>query len=98
MNHGYQPVNQQKTYEKLPPPSLRNAVLLAIVLFLLGSFVITVGILCRLEIYFVGFKDRGIPLILLGSVMFLPGFYETRIAYLSFRGEKGFRYSRIPKF
>jgi hypothetical protein len=37
-------------------------------------------------------------LLVLGVLLFLPGFYETRIAYYSWRGYKGYSYSRIPAY
>lgn len=34
----------------------------------------------------------------LGILIFLPGFYETRMAYYSWRGAQGYSYSRIPAY
>ena len=34
----------------------------------------------------------------LGLLLFLPGFYETRIAYYAWRGAKGYRFSQIPAY
>uniref|UniRef100_A0A7I4BGH8 Transmembrane protein 230 n=2 Tax=Physcomitrium patens TaxID=3218 RepID=A0A7I4BGH8_PHYPA len=36
--------------------------------------------------------------LILGVLLFLPGFYETRIAYYSWRGAKGYRFSQIPAY
>lgn len=30
--------------------------------------------------------------------LFFPGFYETRIAYYSWRGAQGYRFSLIPDY
>ncbi|KAA0058204.1 transmembrane protein 230-like protein [Cucumis melo var. makuwa] len=33
---------------------------------------------------------------LLGGLLFIPGFYYTRIAYYAYKGYKGFSFSNIP--
>ncbi|KAL0910620.1 hypothetical protein M5K25_021620 [Dendrobium thyrsiflorum] len=40
--------------------------------------------------------DRGIFFAGLGSVLFLPGFYYTRIAYYAYKGYKDFSFDNIP--
>ena len=40
--------------------------------------------------------DRSWPLILVGSLVFLPGFYHVRIAYWAWQGDKNFSYEDIP--
>lgn len=40
----------------------------------------------------------GIPLMVLGSLTFLPGFYHTRIAYKAWKGHAGFSLQQIPDF
>jgi hypothetical protein len=42
------------------------------------------------------FLDTGIFFAVLGVVMFIPGFYYTRIAYYAYKGYKGFSFSNIP--
>ena len=37
-----------------------------------------------------------IPLLVIGSVAFIPGSYYTRIAYLSWKGQRGYSLSSIP--
>ncbi|KAL1558988.1 transmembrane protein 230 [Salvia divinorum] len=34
----------------------------------------------------------------LGLLTFVPGFYETRIAYYSWRGAQGYRFANIPDY
>lgn len=43
-------------------------------------------VLCNAGIFFTG----------LGSVLFVPGLYYTRIAYYAYKGYKGFSFSNIP--
>ncbi|KAG8058241.1 hypothetical protein GUJ93_ZPchr0002g23930 [Zizania palustris] len=43
-----------------------------------------------------GDRAHGIFFMVLGIVMFIPGFYYTRIAYYAYKGYKGFSFSNIP--
>ena len=36
-------------------------------------------------------------MIIIGSIIFLPGFYFTRIAYKAWKGVEGFSFSDIPE-
>jgi len=38
----------------------------------------------------------GIAFSILGALLFMPGFYYTRIAYYAYKGYKGFSFSNIP--
>ncbi|OEL37479.1 hypothetical protein BAE44_0001504 [Dichanthelium oligosanthes] len=42
------------------------------------------------------FLGTGIFFMILGIVMFIPGFYYSRIAYYAYKGYKGFSFSNIP--
>ncbi|KAD2197619.1 hypothetical protein R6Q59_032994 [Mikania micrantha] len=39
---------------------------------------------------------HGVFFAILGAVLFIPGFYYTRIAYYAYKGYKGFSFSNIP--
>lgn len=70
-------------------------VALAIGLFLTGSVLLATG----LGLYLSGAPDsHGIPLMVLGSLVFLPGFYHTLIAYKAWRGQAGYSLNQIPDF
>ncbi|XP_031095663.1 transmembrane protein 230-like [Ipomoea triloba] len=43
-----------------------------------------------------GDRAHGLFFAILGGVLFLPGFYYTRIAYYAYKGYKGFSFSNIP--
>ncbi|PKA51380.1 hypothetical protein AXF42_Ash002745 [Apostasia shenzhenica] len=43
-----------------------------------------------------GDRAHGIFFAILGAVLFLPGFYYTRIAYYAYKGYKGFSFANIP--
>ncbi|CAN1184708.1 Transmembrane protein 230 [Linum perenne] len=68
---------------------------LAVSLLVFGVFGIIAG--CFMVSNRVG-GDRahGIFFVILGVVLFIPGFYYTRIAYYAYKGYKGFSFSNIP--
>lgn len=74
-----------------------KSIVLAVSLLIIGSILLTLGFLhLRGHIYS---KDgAGWGLITLGLLTFIPGFYETRIAYHAWRGHKGFSYSAMPTY
>lgn len=45
-----------------------------------------------------GDQSQAYGLLMLGILSFLPGFYETRVAYYSWRGAPGYRFSSIPGY
>ncbi|XWS32912.1 hypothetical protein CRYUN_Cryun22dG0031600 [Craigia yunnanensis] len=82
-----------KTFDKVPWKSIALAVLLLCLgcLLLFLSFFILTG-------HMGGEKSQAYGLLVLGILSFLPGFYETRIAYYSWRGAKGYRFASIPDY
>ncbi|KAJ7521915.1 hypothetical protein O6H91_08G019900 [Diphasiastrum complanatum] len=68
---------------------------LAVSLLALGCVGILVGLLM---IYNKTGGDRGhgIAFTVLGALLFMPGFYYTRIAYYAYKGYKGFSFANIP--
>jgi len=45
---------------------------------------------------FIIWNLTGIAFAILGALLFMPGFYYTRIAYYAYKGYKGFSFSNIP--
>uniref|UniRef100_A0A3B4DIP3 Transmembrane protein 230 n=1 Tax=Pygocentrus nattereri TaxID=42514 RepID=A0A3B4DIP3_PYGNA len=43
-------------------------------------------------------RDRTIPVLIIGILVFLPGFYHLRIAYYASKGYPGYSYDDIPDF
>ncbi|KAM7267807.1 hypothetical protein ACFE04_009973 [Oxalis oulophora] len=82
-----------KSLDKIPWKSI----ILAIVLLLLGSFLLSLAFFI-LTGHVPGENSQAYGLLALGFLTFLPGFYETRIAYYSFRGANGYRFSSIPDY
>ncbi|XP_011624245.1 transmembrane protein 230 [Amborella trichopoda] len=70
----------------------------------LALFLLSLGCVLLLLFYFVhtghmgGDRSQAYGLLALGFLAFLPGFYETRIAYYSWRGAKGYTFSSIPDY
>ncbi|XP_072972649.1 uncharacterized protein [Typha angustifolia] len=82
-----------KSYKKIPWKSIA----LALFLLLLGSLLLFLS-------YFIftghmdGDRSQANGLLLLGILAFLPGFYETRVAYYSWKGAPGYTYASIPDY
>lgn len=73
-----------------------HAIILAIVLFLIGSVMITLGALMLTGRIETQYSDRTWPLILIGTLVFLPGFYHVRVAYWAWKGDQNFSFGDIP--
>ncbi|XP_008302416.1 transmembrane protein 230-like [Stegastes partitus] len=85
-------------FKKSPPRVPYKAIALAIFLFLIGSLLIIFGALLLSGTIQVEHPDRTIPVIIIGIVVFLPGFYHLRIAYYAAKGHRGYSYDDIPDF
>ncbi|XP_031562262.1 transmembrane protein 230-like [Actinia tenebrosa] len=82
-----------------PPPKVPlKAICLAAVLFSVGTILLVVGSLLFTGHFNVKYADRTYPLLILGSLMFIPGFYHVRLAYYAWKGYKGYSYDDIPDF
>ncbi|XP_031485734.1 uncharacterized protein LOC116254473 [Nymphaea colorata] len=68
---------------------------LAIALLVFGTLSIAFGLYMASN-KIGGDRIHGIFFAGLGSALFLPGFYYTRIAYYAYKGYKGFSFSNIP--
>ncbi|KAI3846012.1 hypothetical protein MKW98_012677 [Papaver atlanticum] len=68
---------------------------LAISLLVFGTLGIIFGIYMAVN-RVGGDTAHGIFFAALGSILFIPGFYYTRIAYYAYKGYKGFSFSNIP--
>lgn len=75
------------------PP--RKEISLAIALLILGTIVIAIGLFMFSQ-QIGGDRTHGMLFALLGTVLFVPGFYYSRIAWYAYKGYKGFSFSNIP--
>ncbi|KAA8535698.1 hypothetical protein F0562_030701 [Nyssa sinensis] len=68
---------------------------LAVALLVFGTLGIVVGIIMTYD-RVGGDRAHGLFFAILGGVLFIPGFYYTRIAYYAYKGYKGFSFNNIP--
>uniref|UniRef100_A0A7N0RGB0 Transmembrane protein 230 n=1 Tax=Kalanchoe fedtschenkoi TaxID=63787 RepID=A0A7N0RGB0_KALFE len=82
-----------RSFDKIPWKSIALALFLLFLglLLLFLSFFIYTG-------HMGGDHSQALGLLFLGFLTFLPGFYETRIAYYSWRGANGYRFASIPSY
>lgn len=52
----------------------------------------------KLVYFLFQYGDRTWPMLILGSVMFIPGAYHVRIAYYAYKGYEGYSFDDIPEF
>ncbi|CAN7990363.1 unnamed protein product [Ixodes hexagonus] len=91
---GFIDIQFQKTLTRIP----KKAIALATFLFVMGSALIVMS-----SFIFTGFIDDKYydsrwPLLVLGSLMFIPGVYHVRIAYYAYKKYPGYTYDDIPDF
>ncbi|XP_054579430.1 transmembrane protein 230-like [Eptesicus fuscus] len=85
-------------FKRSPPKVPYKAIALATVLFLIDTFLIIIGSLL-LAGYISkggGGADQAVPVLIIGILVFLPGFYHLRIAYDASKGYRGYSYNDIP--
>lgn len=68
---------------------------LAVALLVFGTLGIVLGIIMTVN-KVGGDRAHGLFFAILGGILFLPGFYYTRIAYYAYKGYKGFSFANIP--
>ncbi|MBN3297053.1 transmembrane protein 230 [Amia ocellicauda] len=85
-------------FKKSPPKVPYKAIALATVLFLIGSLLIVIGALLLTGYIEVTDPNRTLPVLIIGILVFLPGFYHLRIAYYASKGYRGYSYDDIPDF
>jgi len=76
-----------------------KSIVIAVVLFVLGSIMLTLGSLMLAGV--IGQRQgsfRATPLMVIGAIIFIPGAYNVRTAYYAWRGHPGFSYADIAGF
>uniref|UniRef100_A0A2K5Y4X1 Transmembrane protein 230 n=1 Tax=Mandrillus leucophaeus TaxID=9568 RepID=A0A2K5Y4X1_MANLE len=53
---------------------------------------------CLIHFHLIFGADRAVPVLIIGILVFLPGFYHLRIAYYASKGYRGYSYDDIPDF
>ena len=85
-------------FKRSPPKIPYKAIALATVRFLIGTFLIIIGSLLRAGYISKGGADGPVPVLIIGILVFLPGFYHLCIAYYASKGYRGYSYDDIPDF
>ncbi|KAL8266293.1 hypothetical protein R6Q59_003637 [Mikania micrantha] len=80
-----------ETLDKVPWKSI----VLALSLLFFGSVLLLLSLFIFTG-HMNGDRSQAYGLFGLGTLAFLPGFYETRIAYYSWRGVQGYHFGAIP--
>lgn len=75
-----------------------KAIALAAFLFIMGSLLITVASLILAGFFNEKYYESMWPLLILGSLMFIPGAYHVRIAYYALKKYPGYTFDDIPDF
>ncbi|KAG9133506.1 hypothetical protein Leryth_027270 [Lithospermum erythrorhizon] len=68
---------------------------LAVSLLIFGTLAILFGVYMASH-KIGGDQAHGLFFAILGGVLFIPGFYYTRIAYYAYKGYQGFTFADIP--
>ncbi|XP_042903770.2 transmembrane protein 230, partial [Parasteatoda tepidariorum] len=85
-------------YERQKPKFPWGGILLAIFLLVAGTVLIVFSCLLFTGHISGSHADGAWPCMILGMLMFIPGIYHVRIAWLAFRGYPGYVYEDIPNF
>ena len=84
---------------KEPTPKIPlKSIALALILFLIGSVLLTLAGLMLGGVFGDTTDASATPFLILGAITFIPGFYHVRIAYYAFRGYKGYSFYDIPHY
>nr|XP_035111000.1 transmembrane protein 230-like [Callithrix jacchus] len=85
-------------FKKSPPKIPYKAIALATVLFLISTFLIIIGsLLLSGYVSKVG-AGQAVPVLIIGILVFLPGFYHLCIAFCAAKAYHGYSYDDIPDF
>ncbi|XP_071947075.1 transmembrane protein 230-like [Antedon mediterranea] len=88
---------QWKTLDE--PKIPKRSILIAFLLFVMGTILLTVGVLLFTNTWFdVKYHDRTWPVIVIGCILFIPGAYHVRLAYYAYKGYKGYKFDDIPDY
>ncbi|GAV07470.1 hypothetical protein RvY_17299 [Ramazzottius varieornatus] len=74
----------------------KASIIRAVVLLVIGTVLTILGSLLLSGYFRSIYADRTWPVLTIGLMCFIPGFYYTRIAYYAYRGYPGFSYTDIP--
>ncbi|KAI8053398.1 upf0414 transmembrane protein c20orf30-like protein [Syncephalis plumigaleata] len=87
----------REQFIKPPSPIPWNSIILASVLFIFGAIGVVIGaLIVSGMIDTPDWKASGLPILILGTLIFIPGFYHVRLAYYAWKGYYGYDFDQIP--
>ena len=81
-----------------PPKVPWRSIGVACVMFVMGSALLIVGALLVSGHISNKYRDRLWPVIVLGAMLFIPGFYHIRLAVYAYKGYAGYSFDDIPDY
>lgn len=75
-----------------------RAICSATVLLIIGTVLLIVGSLLVSGHIDAKYNDRTWPVLIIGLLTFIPGFYHVRIAYYAYKKYEGYSYGDIPDY
>ncbi|KAF8934368.1 hypothetical protein BGZ58_005767 [Dissophora ornata] len=74
-----------------------SSIILAVVLLVIGTVGLTIGSLLKVGVLdSPEWLDKGVPLLILGALCFIPGAYHVGLAYYAYKEYDGYSFSHIP--
>lgn len=87
-----------KQFKKKPPKVPWKSIVMAVVLCIMGTVLLIFGALLVAGKFDSKHNEKMWPIIILGVILFLPGFYHVRIAVYAYSGFEGYSYDDIPDY
>lgn len=72
------------------------SIALATFLSIAGVVLLVTGSLLHAGVIADDVGQRATPMLIVGSICFIPGFYNVRVAYYAWRGNYGYSFNDIP--
>jgi hypothetical protein len=85
----------ESQFIKKESPIPYRAIFMALLMFLFGITLIILGVLSLTNVILQEYYDRSWIILLLGILIWLPGFYHLRIAYFAWRKYDGYSFEDI---
>ncbi|XP_072042389.1 transmembrane protein 230-like [Amphiura filiformis] len=85
-------------FKTRPPKVPWKSIIVAIIMFIMGSALLIVGALLVSGHIDTKYSDRFWPVIFLGVILFVPGFYHVRLALYAYKGYAGYSFDDIPDY
>ncbi len=81
-----------------PPKVPWKSIVVAMIMFVMGTTLLIIGALLVSGHISTQYSDRLWPVIFLGVILFVPGFYHVRLALYAYKGYPGYSFDDIPDY